>query len=195
MKRRIRFEPRSPRTGFVWRNRPEQIVVAQGLIGNLPLIVKNATSKPAEVEAGFAGSSGIAALESRFGPSELPAHGTAGYFLEVVATKAGSGERKAEPAGKPGGVWNRQWNLDVRPLVRLRVQLLDERGQPAAARVYITASDGLAYTPRGTASRITAMSSEYYFHAENSFEIELPSGPGVGSKLLAGSSTSLRVWS
>ncbi len=164
--------------GFVWRNRPEQIVVAQGLIGNLPLIVKNATSKPAEVEASFAGSSGIAALESRFGPSELPAHGTAGYFLEVVETKAGSGSGRLSLRANQARLESAV-ELDVRPLVRLRVQLLDERGQPAAARVYITASDGLAYTPRGTASRITAMSSEYYFHAENSFEIELPSGPAL----------------
>ena len=40
-------------------------------------------------------------------------------------------------------------------------------GSPATARIYLTGSDGLAYSPRGSTSRITAMSAEYFFHAED----------------------------
>jgi hypothetical protein len=66
--------------------------------------------------------------------------------------------------------------VEVRPTVRLTVRLLDENGKPTAARVYLTGSDGLAYAPTGSISRIAAMPAEHYFHAEKSFEIDLPAG-------------------
>jgi hypothetical protein len=44
------------------------------------------------------------------------------------------------------------------------------------SRFYVTAADGLAYAPKGSISRITAMSAEYYFHAERPFELDLPEG-------------------
>jgi TolB protein len=53
---------------------------------------------------------------------------------------------------------------------------VDEDGRAAAARVYLTGADGLAYVPRGHISRITAMSAEYFFHGEDSFSIDLPAG-------------------
>ncbi len=66
--------------------------------------------------------------------------------------------------------------LDVRPLVRLKVNLRDERGQPSAARVYLTGSDGLGYAPKGTISRFAALPAEQFFHAREDFEIEMPAG-------------------
>jgi len=66
--------------------------------------------------------------------------------------------------------------VDVRPLVPVRVRILDERGRPAAARVYLTGADDLAYAPRGSSTRIAAMSADYFFHADDTFEIELPAG-------------------
>lgn len=65
--------------------------------------------------------------------------------------------------------------VDRRPLVRAKV-LLRENGRPVAARVYITGADGLSYAPKGSVSRIMAMAAEYYFHAQDSFELELPAG-------------------
>ena len=66
--------------------------------------------------------------------------------------------------------------FDVRPLVSLRVNVLDETGRPTAARIYVTGADGLAYAPQGSISRITAMSAEYFFDAQDQFELDLPAG-------------------
>jgi TolB protein len=68
-------------------------------------------------------------------------------------------------------------SYDVRALTPLHVTIEDQDGKPAATRIYLTASDGLAYAPRGAISRITAMSAEYFFHAEGGFDIDLPAGP------------------
>jgi hypothetical protein len=65
--------------------------------------------------------------------------------------------------------------VDARPMARTRVQLR-EQGRPSTARVYITAADGLAYAPRGSVSRMAALPAEYYFHGEDSFELDLPAG-------------------
>jgi hypothetical protein len=163
-------------SGIAWENRPETLIVSQNRIFNLPLLIENRTAGRIEIQARFLPASGIAALESTFPPAVLEGNSTAAYFVEVLESQTGAsagrlsfqaGARKLE-AKVP---------LDVRPLVRLRVRLEDEDGTPTAARVYLTAADGLAYTPLGHISRITAMSSEYYFHAGGSFEIELPSGP------------------
>jgi hypothetical protein len=162
--------------GLSWENRPETFVVGRNRTFNLPLRIENRTSGRVEIQARFRPSSGVAALESSFAPAALDANTTAAYFLEVLESDPGirtgrlsvqAGSQKLEA----------EVRLDVRPLAPLRVQLEDEDGSPTAARVYLTGSDGLAYTPLGKISRITAMSSEYYFHADGSFELELPSGP------------------
>src|SRR5262249_6616923 len=149
--------------GLVWRNRPERFVIAAGHTFNLPLIVVN-PGPPVRLQARFAG----ATTESAF--SADLASGAAGYFLRVVESRPGPAQgRLTLRAG------DRELAADIafdaRPLVNLRVQLVDEDGRPAAARVYLTGSDGLAYAPRGLISRITAMSAEYYFHAEDAFDI------------------------
>ncbi len=87
----------------------------------------------------------------------------AGAFAKLSGTEAGTFVQR--------GV-----TVEVRPLANLKVRLLDENGKPTAARVYLTGSDGLAYAPKGSISRIAAMPAEYYFHAENSFQMELPAG-------------------
>ncbi|MEX2302163.1 MAG: CehA/McbA family metallohydrolase [Bryobacterales bacterium] len=162
-------------SGIVWDHRPEQFVIGENRIFNLPVVVANRSGRAVEVEARFAPGSGFAALESSFPAATLEADKTAAYYLEVLETEAGAGKgRLSVQAG--GESLETEVSFDVRPLVPLRVRLIDDDGSPAAARVYLTGSDGLAYTPNGHISRITAMSAEYYFHAENSFEIELPSG-------------------
>ena len=85
----------------------------------------------------------------------------------VVETKAGPAERTVD---------GRKYTFDVRPLVKLKVNLRDERGRPVTARVYLTGSDGLGYAPKGTVSRFASEPAEQFFHATGSFEIELPSG-------------------
>jgi hypothetical protein len=66
--------------------------------------------------------------------------------------------------------------FDVRPLVRLRVNIEDEAGRPATARIYLTAADGLGYAPQGTISRYASEPAEQYFHANSRFELDLPAG-------------------
>ncbi len=88
-----------------------------------------------------------------------------------------SGGRIGKIAGGEAGTFVQHGaTVEVRPLVKLTVRLIDENGKPAAARIYLTGSDGLAYAPKGSISRIAAMPAEYYFHAENSFQMELPAG-------------------
>jgi TolB protein len=93
-----------------------------------------------------------------------------GYFHRIVENEPGIFTRTID------GV---QVAFDVRPLVKLRVRLRDERGRPVAARVYLTASDGLAWAPAGAINRYAALPAEPFFHAEDSFEILLPAGPTV----------------
>ena len=70
----------------------------------------------------------------------------------------------------PGKVVRDGVSYDVRPLVRLKVNLTEP------ARIYITAADGLGYAPAGSISRFAAEPAEQFFHASGSFEIELPAG-------------------
>ncbi|MBL8229169.1 MAG: CehA/McbA family metallohydrolase [Bryobacterales bacterium] len=89
------------------------------------------------------------------------------YLHRIVEPVPGTFSRKI------GGA---EVTLDVRPLVRLKVHLLDEDGRPVTARVYLTGADGLSYAPKGSISRFAAEPAEQFFHAESSFEIDLPAG-------------------
>ncbi len=133
---------------LAWRHQPAGFVAAAGRILNIPAILVNREEQPPRATGSF-----FKALIPNPGPAS-----------HTVTLRAGGQELSAA------------LSLDVRPLVRVRVRLIDDDGQPAAARVYITASDGLAYTPPGHITRMTAMSAEYFFHAQDSFELDLPAG-------------------
>ena len=62
---------------------------------------------------------------------------------------------------------------------RLRVRLRDERGAPAAARIYLRDASGTARAPEGAIARTIARTGEPYFHAAGQFEVVLP--PGAAS--------------
>jgi hypothetical protein len=157
--------------GARWRNRPERFTAAAGRTFNLPLIVDNHSGAPVSVEAVLRAGS----MESAFKGAELAAGQAGGYFLRFV--EPGAGHTRAAISLKFGDRRvDTEVAFDVRPLATIRFKLVDDQGHPAAARVYLTGSDGLAYAPRGSISRITAMSAEYFFHAEDEFEIELPAG-------------------
>ena len=61
-------------------------------------------------------------------------------------------------------------------LGRLWVRLQDEAGRSVAARIYVQDAQGKAYIPPGSVARQAGRSSEYYFHADGHFQIELPDG-------------------
>ncbi len=161
-------------SGIVWRNRPEGFVIGADKTFNLPLIVENKTRAAVNFQAAYTGSTS----HSEFPSVEMAANSAGGYFLRVV---------ESQPGKQPGRLLLKSdgreldaaVTCDVRALGSLHVALLDGDGKPTSARVYLTGSDGLAYAPRGSISRITAMSAEYFFHAENSFDIDLPAGRTV----------------
>jgi hypothetical protein len=159
-------------SGLEWRNHPAQFVIGAAHTFNLPLIVTNSSGAPAKVQAAFTGTQ----TESRFAPADLAAGATGGYFLRVVESAPGATQGKLVIRA---GDRELQATIvfDVRPLVPLRISITDEQGRGAHARVYITGADGLAYTPRGSISRITAMSAEYFFHSPTLFQLDVPAGP------------------
>ncbi|MCC6589140.1 MAG: CehA/McbA family metallohydrolase [Bryobacterales bacterium] len=93
-----------------------------------------------------------------------------GYFHKLRETQPGVVERTID---------GRRITLDVRPLARLNVAIVDETGRPASARVYLTGADGLAYAPTGTIARYVSESAEPFFHSPPSFELDLPQGETV----------------
>ena len=131
------FRAELTESGLVWRSRPERFAIAAGRTFNLPLIVENRTRAAVKVQAGFAASS----MESAFPSTELSAGAAGGYFLRVVESQPGTatGHLVVRAGDRQVGA---DVSFDVRPLVTLRVRLLDEDGRPAAARVYLTAADG-----------------------------------------------------
>jgi hypothetical protein len=158
-------------SGPVWRNKPERFVIGADKTFNLPLAVNNLTPAAQSVAAVFRGSS----AESSFSAAVLNAQQAGGFLLRVVESQPGMAKgRLSVRAG--GKELDAEIAFDVRALGRLRVSIADNDGQPVASRVYLTGSDGLAYAPRGSISRMTAMSAEYYFHSQPEFEIELPAG-------------------
>ncbi|MEZ5399743.1 MAG: CehA/McbA family metallohydrolase [Bryobacteraceae bacterium] len=109
--------------------------------------------------------------------SKLPYDRAASYVIgagRVFNLIDASGHAHRVLEDKPGKVTRkvggRDIAFDVRPLVRLKVNV----ARPA--RVYITGADGLGYAPKGTISRFAALPAEQYFHAAESFSIDLPAG-------------------
>jgi len=67
----------------------------------------------------------------------------------------------------------------------VRVRVLDERGKPTPARVYLTGADGKARAPKEVMHRIVTDSyaqpyaGEYFFYTPGEFEVRLPVGATV----------------
>jgi TolB protein len=157
---------------LAWRNAPQtRFVAASSRTSNIPVIVVNRDQKELALEAFYKGVS----MESLVRKIIVPAGSTTPLFLRAVETQLGPTHGKLL-LRHPGGELSTEIYFDIRPLVPLHVRIVDERGAPASARVYLTGSDGLSYAPRGSSSRITAMSAEYFFHADDQFDIEMPAG-------------------
>jgi hypothetical protein len=150
----------------IWRNKPNHFVITKGRIFNLPLTVVNRNERNEPIQLRFGESSAQA---------QLPASTAAAFFLKIVETNPIQSTRTLALSAR-GRDLEAAIALDVREPASLRVELRDEHGAPTAARVYLTAADGLAYAPHGTIARYSAMSAESYFHAPDSFELALPAG-------------------
>ncbi len=155
-----------------WRNAPQnRFVVASSRTFNIPVIVVNRDTKEVSVEALYRGDS----MQSAAHNIVVPPGAAVPLFLRAVETKPGPQQGKLT-LRYSGGELASDVNFDIRTLVPVRVRLIDERRRPAIARVYLTGSDGLGYAPHGSSNRISAMSAEYFFHAEDTFDIEMPAG-------------------
>jgi hypothetical protein len=158
-------------SGLIWSNTPRHFVIPASHNFNLPLIVDNTRNSPAKFSAEFHATQ----MVSQFKDSSLDANTAGGYFLRVIETGPGEHEGRLIVHAE-GRELAADVSFDVRPLVNLRVRLLDEDGRPAVARVYLTGSDGLAYAPFGSINRYAAMAAEPYFDVDGSFAIDVPEG-------------------
>jgi hypothetical protein len=157
---------------LTWRAAPQtRFVTGSSRTVNLPLLLVNRDSRELVIDAIYQGVS----TQSAARKIVVPASSSTPVFLRAVETRLGPSEGKLM-LNYPGGELAAPVYFDIRPLVPLRVKVIDELGKPGSARIYLTGSDGLAYTPRGSSTRIAAMRAEYFFHAENTFDIELPAG-------------------
>jgi hypothetical protein len=155
-----------------WRSVPEQRFVAgSSRTSNIAVVIANRDRTDISVTAAYKGPT----MDSVARDITVPAASSVVVVLRAVESSIGLVDGKLTlhqgSAELSTGV-----RFEVRPLVPLRVRILDETGRPTTARVYLTGSDGLAYAPHGSSNRIVAMSAEHYFHAEEQFEIDLPAG-------------------
>jgi hypothetical protein len=156
-----------------WKSAPAaRFVAGAGRTFHIPVVVTNRDSVEIAIEAGYRNAS----MESAARKVAVAAGKSVGLLLRAVEPQPGAPADGKLTLRHGGGELSADVRFEVRPLVPLRVRVVDERGRPATARVYLTGSDGMAYAPRGSSARITAMSAEYFFHADDSFEIELPAG-------------------
>jgi hypothetical protein len=155
-----------------WRGTPPtRFVAAASRTFNLPIVLTNRDTTTLTLDASWQSAS----MRSAVNKLAVAPGASAPLFLRAVAPGPGPADGRIV-LRHDGGELAATVHFDVRPLVPLRVRVVDELGRPAAARFYLTGSDGLAYAPHGSSDRITAMSAEHFFHAEDSFEIEMPAG-------------------
>ncbi|MGH9718636.1 MAG: CehA/McbA family metallohydrolase [Bryobacteraceae bacterium] len=155
-----------------WRAAPQgRFVAGSSRTFNIPVIVVNRDTTELSLDAVYAGVS----MESAARKVIVPPGRATPFLLRAVETRIGPTQGTLT-LRHPGGELATPVYFDIRQLVALRVRLVDEQGRSTISRVYITGSDGLSYAPAGSSARITAMSAEYFFHAEDSFAIDLPAG-------------------
>jgi hypothetical protein len=66
--------------------------------------------------------------------------------------------------------------IEPTPPARLWVRIEDERGQPAAARIYVRTPGGAFHAPTRALARQIGRSKETFFHTRGRFQIEVPAG-------------------
>ncbi|MBK9170582.1 MAG: CehA/McbA family metallohydrolase [Bryobacterales bacterium] len=149
-----------------WVHVPESTMATEGRLLNFPVAVANLNPAPARVRL---------TLGDRAVETVVPASSSAGFVLAFRGLDAGTRRvpLKIECGGTEAAS---QAAVTTVQRARLRVRLRDEHGRSTAARVYLTAADGLSYAPEGTIHRFAPLPAEGFFHAEDGFEIDLPAG-------------------
>ncbi|HEX2138596.1 MAG TPA: CehA/McbA family metallohydrolase, partial [Woeseiaceae bacterium] len=107
-----------------------------------------------------------------------------GSMIAYIANESGNTELRIQEtvggAVRTLDTRERRW---LEPMGRLAIEILDESGEPAAARVAVLAADGRAYAPANawmhaddSFDRELAAFETHYFHADGSAALTLPSG-------------------
>jgi hypothetical protein len=144
---------------------PEKIVMMPLHRYVVPLLIKSERSTPGMLQVQVA---------TRSFELPLPPQGVRGYCVNLRADQVGTSLTKI--AVKFGDQQKEApLTLEVRPAATLKVRLTDPGNEPAAARIYLFGSDGLAHSPRGGLARMT-LGGEYFFYAAREFEVVLPEG-------------------
>ncbi len=150
---------------------PSSLTAVEGASRTVPLVVRNGSPVPTVIFSSWEGLETHPTGREEFG---VPAGATRGFLLELegrpgfyeAALRLAVGDRHLR----------QPLSLEIRRAGRLEVSLRDKSGAAAAARCYLTGSDGLALAPVGALERMTLFRGEPYFYADGSFSVSLPQG-------------------
>ncbi len=148
---------------------PKGLVMTSGMRYLIPMLVRNSAAELT-----------LLTVETPWKIYKLPVPGRSvrGFCLNLKSFEiAKTGNIKGTFLFRADGV-TAECDLaaEVRPKGRLKVRLIGTDGEPAAARMYLTGSDQLAYMPLGSAQRIMPRTGEFFFYARGGFEVFLPEG-------------------
>ena len=148
---------------------PKELVMTSGARYLLPLLVKNNATDLT-----------LLTVESPWKIYKLPvpAGSVRGFCLNMRGGEIGRiGTTKGTLSFQAKGLTAQcDLAMDVRSKGKLKVRLTGSDGEPAAARIYLSGSDQLAYMPLGATQRIMPRTGEFFFYAREGFEVALPEG-------------------
>ncbi|MFN0171163.1 MAG: CehA/McbA family metallohydrolase [Bryobacteraceae bacterium] len=148
------------------------LLVSEGRIADpLQFVLTNQTRSPASFAIAGTGTAVDVVPEQAM----VAAGSSTSVFVRMAGRAPGNYTLplRASAAGKEATV---PVDVEVRPVGRLAVRVLDAAGRPTAARVFLTGADGLERVPEGSFERVIWLSGEHYFHADGAFQTELPAG-------------------
>src|SRR5712692_8996725 len=152
--------------------KPSRLRLGVDTLYNLPVVIRNQSSRSVDVKIiggsvdRFAARPGVSYFSFSLRPR---VKGSTSAALKIYA-----GMNLPEGGSPPESTIFREisFPLDVVGWGRLRLKT------NVPARVYVTGSDGLSYTPPGTLARITWSSGDYFYYSRGGAdEIRLPEEP------------------
>ncbi len=153
---------------------PGPLILTQGRPDDhLLLIISNRK----QVARTFTISGSDPALDVAGQSIELMAGATTAIFMSLTGRRPGPlhSSLRVATGGESTVV---PLDCDVRPSGRLTVHVVDEKGRPTAARLFLTGADGLSHTPEAPLDRVMWMSGEHFFYSDGLFTVDLPAGRG-----------------
>jgi len=155
---------------------PARLRLGVHTLYNLPLVIRNDASQPVDVKV-------IGRLGDDGPTDRFDARAGVNYFslnlrprsrgVSSVALRIHAGMRLPEAGAPPESTLGREISIPVEVVGWGALRL--KTTEPA--RVFLTGSDGLAYTPSNTLARLTWSGGEYFYYSRGGEdEIRLPEG-------------------